>query len=269
MTKYSKLLTFVFVFSVFTVLATALAATTVLVTGNTSAGENQPGWLFNRDVTTSTPYEFNTDQASIGVGSLYVMPISATAADKFVGEYFINMPVADIESVSYDFMIGAGGDTNDEEQFYMNVYANFGESDDLKYYDCRYNVVPTVGSVSGFTTVTFDPTLPYDVTTRGSSPYTCPAVPADMDLLSAGSNIRMFALNVGDTSASDVGLDGYLDNVVVTTASDETVYNFDPALTPANKDACKNGGWMTFNSPAFKNQGACVSYVQANPNAKK
>lgn len=260
---------FVFVFSVFSVLTVTLAATTVLVTGNTSAGENQPGWLFNRDTATDTPYEFNTDEASIGVGSLYVLPIGATAADKFVGENFLNMPVADVESISYDFMIGAGGLATQEEHFYMNVYANFGESDDLKYYDCRYNVVPTVGSVSGFTTVTFDPTVAYPVTTRGSSPYTCPAVPADMDLLSAGSNVRMFALNVGDTSASDVGLDGYLDNVVVTTSSDETIYNFDPALTPATKEECKNGGWMSFNSPAFKNQGACVSFVQANPNANK
>ena len=44
--------------------------------GDTSSGENQPGWLFNRDVTTATPYEFNTDQASIGNGSLYVLPIT-------------------------------------------------------------------------------------------------------------------------------------------------------------------------------------------------
>jgi hypothetical protein len=30
---------------------------------------------------------------------------------------------------------------------------------------------------------------------------------------------------------------------------------------PVNKDECKKGGWMTFNNPEFKNQGACVSYV--------
>jgi YVTN family beta-propeller protein len=28
---------------------------------------------------------------------------------------------------------------------------------------------------------------------------------------------------------------------------------------PTNKDQCKNGGWMVYNSPAFKNQGQCVS----------
>lgn len=30
---------------------------------------------------------------------------------------------------------------------------------------------------------------------------------------------------------------------------------------PMTKDQCKNGGWMTFTNPTFKNQGQCVSYV--------
>jgi hypothetical protein len=39
-----------------------------------------------------------------------------------------------------------------------------------------------------------------------------------------------------------------------------------PALVarPTSKDQCKNGGWMTFNNPAFENQGGCVSYVESN-----
>lgn len=212
--------------------STSVAAGTVVVMGNTAAGENQPGWLFNRDVTTSTPYTFNTAAASVGTGSLYVLPIGATPADKFVGENFINAPMADVNSIAYDFRIGSAGVDTQEEQFYMNVYANFGVSPDDKFYDCRYNVVPTVGSTAGFTTVTFDPTQAYPVTTRGgasASPFPCPSVPADMDLASAGSNIRMFALNVGDTSGSDTGLDGYLDNVVVNLDSNgTTVYDFEP-----------------------------------------
>ena len=27
-----------------------------------------------------------------------------------------------------------------------------------------------------------------------------------------------------------------------------------------DKNACKNGGWQTFTSPVFRNQGECVSY---------
>lgn len=245
------------------------AAGTVVISGNTSAGENQPGWMFNRDLTTQTPYEFNTNAASIGTGSLYVKPIGANAADKFIAENFVNTPVSNVNAISYDFKIGSGGEEADKVHFYMNVYANFGVSDDLKFYDCRYNVVPSVGSLAGFTTVTFDPTQAYPVTTRGgasASPFACPAVPADMDTLSPGSNIRAFALNVGDTSVNDLGLDGYLDKVVVNMDTDNTTYDFEPAPIligpPTTKDECKDGGWQTFNNPAFNNKAKCLNYVK-------
>lgn len=210
---------------------------TIVVNKNTSADENQPGWMFNRDLSTQTPYEFSTAKASIGSGSLYVKPITNTVignGDKFIAENFINKPISEIESISYDFMIGNGGLETQEEQFYMNVYANFGVSDDLKFYDCRYNVVPTVGSKTGFTTVTFDPNMAYPVTTRtggSASPYTCPAIPADMDDLSPGSNIRVFALNLGDTSNSDQGLDGYFDKVLVKANNFTTTYDFEKFQT--------------------------------------
>ncbi len=38
---------------------------------------------------------------------------------------------------------------------------------------------------------------------------------------------------------------------------------------PMSKDECKDGGWITFNNPTFKNQGQCVSYIQANEKAGK
>ncbi|MEP6978055.1 MAG: hypothetical protein ABI948_08380 [Thermoleophilia bacterium] len=34
-----------------------------------------------------------------------------------------------------------------------------------------------------------------------------------------------------------------------------------PANSPTSKDQCKNGGWMTFDSPSFKNQGDCIQFV--------
>lgn len=216
---------------------------------NTATAENAPGWLFNRDATTSTPFVFNAAQASIGNGAIYVNPIGATPANKFVAENFINKPLADINSISYDIRVGSGGSAASANQFYMNVYANFGVSDDLKFYDCRYNVVPTVVSNGAWTTVTFDPTQAYDVATRGgasASPFTCPAIPADMDTLSAGSNIRMFALNLGDTSASDLGLDGYFDKVVVNTATEITTYDFEPVSGAIVKpgEGAKVSGWL-------------------------
>lgn len=248
-----------------TLAGSALAAGTVKVSGNTATGENQPGWLFNRDTTTDTPFEFNTDEASIGAGSLHVLPIGANPADKMVAEFFLLSPLAEVETISYDFQIGDVGDVTDANQFYLNVYANFAVSDDNKFYDCRYEVVPALGSTAAFTTVTFDPTQPYPVTTRSgtsASPFPCPAVPAEMG---AGATLRMFALNVGDSSGSDVGLGGYLDNVVVTlVGGDATTYDFDPIIVAATKDDCKQGGWEDMtreDGTAFKNQGDCVSFV--------
>ncbi|MFT5849794.1 MAG: hypothetical protein ACI9H6_000613 [Patiriisocius sp.] len=210
-----------------------VSSETIVVTGDTIGITG--GWWFNRDANNATPIEFNTDQASIGVGSLYVEPLPADAPRKFIGEFYSGQKIADTGSFSYDFRIGVGGDASDENEFYMNVYANYGESDPAKYYDCKYDVVPTVGSTGSFTTVTFDPTQAYPVTTRtggSASPYTCPAIPADMDDDSEDSVFRMFALNMGDTSANDENLDGHFDNVVnvVTTGSNThtTTFDFEP-----------------------------------------
>ena len=91
-----------------------------------------------------------------------------------------------------------------------------------------------------------------------------------MDELSEGSNIRAFVLNVGDTSDSDAGLDGYLDNVVLTANGDTTIYDFEvdedgngvaDTAPPTDKDDCKKGGWATFDNPSFPNQGQCIKYV--------
>ncbi|MCL4208400.1 hypothetical protein KJZ63_02070 [Patescibacteria group bacterium] len=264
----------------------AFAATTIKVSADTALGEDEPGWLFNRDLNTSTEFEFNTDSASIGSGSLYVLPISDNPADKFVGENFINTKIANVNSINYDFKVGSGGTNDDKQHFYMNVYANFGVSADNKFYDCRYNVVPSMGSTTDFTTVTFDPNAVYPVTQSISSPFTCPASPADMDSLSANSTIRMFALNVGDTSANDQGLDGYLDKVVVNTDTDVTTYDFEPTVTPSpsptpsvspspspstmpeSKDDCKKGGWLSLFF-GFRNQGLCVSSTVKNSHSNK
>lgn len=192
--------------------------------------KDNTNWMFNRDASTASPYEFNADQASIGSGSLYALPISANASDKLIAENFMYENISELRNIQYDFMIGSGGEAADANHFYMNVYANFGESDPDNYYDCRYNVVPSVGSTAGFTTVTFNLNQAYPVTTRGTSPYTCPAIPADMEDLSPGSIVRAIALNVGDTSTNDQGLDGYLDNVVVDKGAEVTIYDFEPDL---------------------------------------
>jgi len=84
----------------------------------------------------------------------------------------------------------------------------------------------------------------------GPAIYTLAALQAacpDAVVLGLGVNVGTF--NPGYTVATD----GVQFN--------ETTYDFEVGRTPATKDDCKDGGWMTFNDPAFKNQGECVSWV--------
>jgi hypothetical protein len=63
-----------------------------------------------------------------------------------------------------------------------------------------------------------------------------------------------FGVNIGSNNPSyDVETD--------LVSFNGTAYDFEPVLSPSDKESCKDGGWMTFNAPAFENQGQCVSYV--------
>jgi hypothetical protein len=240
---------------------------TVTVSGDTSAGENQPGWLFNRDPGNTTDFEFNFDVPAIGSGSLFVEPIGASAPDKFIGELFLGVDSADLTSASIDYQLADGVAAAKSSHFYWNVYANFGDSNPDKFYDCRYNYVASGGSDATFTSLEFGPdVIPTSVSTRASSPHACPATLGGMDdVEQVGSPvIRMAAINVGDTSANDFGVGGYLDKVVVTVGADTTTYDFEPA--PQTKQDCKKGGFASYG---FKNQGQCVASIVANPDAHK
>ncbi len=231
----------------------------------TVSPSNLQGWSLNPDPTNATPYEFTEDKFSTGEGSLYVEPIGATPAHKFIAAKNIGTPVSDFTSVSYDFLIAGNGEADDANQFYLNIYANLAGSS--TFYDCRYDYVPSIGSTANFTNATFNATdTPTNFADRPLDGFICPPTLSGMP---EGSTIKFIALNVGDKSLSDVGIAGYLDNVVITSASGVTLYDFekDP-VTLANKEACKNGGWMTSEAPVYKNQGDCVSSFASQGKAR-
>lgn len=203
-------------YGVFT--APIAGAASQVVTGDTST------WLFNRDPATDTPFHFTTAQSKTGQGSLYVELIGANPADKFVAENFDKTPVNELQSIGYDFKIAGNGTPASANQFYLNVYANIDDTDN--YYDCRFDYTPTASSL-GFTKAMFAATdTPTHVQQRGAR-TTCPATLAEMP---AGSHMRAFAINVGDSSASDAGLAGYLDNVVVKKTTAQETYDFEREL---------------------------------------
>jgi len=57
---------------------------------------------------------------------------------------------------------------------------------------------------------------------------------------------------------------GNVDAFTIGVHGANTTYDFEKHTVPTDKEQCKNGGWKTFNPPTgpFKNQGACVSYVE-------
>lgn len=236
------------------------AVTTEVVVGDTAVGVNEPGWLFNRDVSTSTPFEFNTDESSIGQGSIYVQPITNDSAftikDKFIAEYFYLSSADDFESFSYDFQIAGSGGAGDANKFYLNVYANLPTSSVDNFYDCRFDYTPTTGSTTDFTPFSVDPsTAPSNV--AGGS---CGA--ATIGDLPEGSTIRAFAINVGDTSATDTGLAGYLDNVVVSASGDTTTYDFEAGkiFSPTAGQEVEQGEQLFLS--AFDNESVNSGVVQ-------
>jgi hypothetical protein len=187
---------------------------------------SQCTWQFQRDSANTTAGGFSNEAASIGSGSLKAGPIGDMPAEKYVAEDFIATPVADLTSIAYDFKIAGNGTPSSAQQFYLNVYANFDNSDN--FYDCKYDYVPSTGSITDFTTMTAvasaAPSSKKDGTFRMHAE--CPPTLSGMP---AGSFVRAFALNVGDTSANDAGLAGYLDNVQVTTTAGTKTSDFEPA----------------------------------------
>lgn len=79
----------------------------------------------------------------------------------------------------------------------------------------------------------------------------------------AGQEVLFFSVQTG--SAWAAGFTGQLDGLrIVLMDGSIANINFEEFNWPTTKDACKNGGWQTLvraNGTPFKNQGACVSYV--------
>lgn len=77
--------------------------------------------------------------------------------------------------------------------------------------------------------------------------------------------ILSFGVNLGHGPAGTFA--GAADALTLGLGGTTTVYDLEPA-TPANEQ-CKHGGWTTFTTPSFRNQGACVSYFASSGHGKR
>ncbi len=117
-------------------------------------------------------------------------------------------------------------------------------------------------------------------TAAGSDPLNANSTPEVCDGVDNDLNQGIdegFPNNDGDSQADCVdndddndGVTDTADNCPLTANSDQADFDLDgvgdvcDSVTgpPTNKDQCKNGGWMRFDSPRrFKNQGDCVQFV--------
>lgn len=71
------------------------------------------------------------------------------------------------------------------------------------------------------------------------------------------------------TTTKRIGLSGLNSGNAGGSFNDFTLTS-DSIVDPlTDKTQCKKGGWKVFTNPTFKNQGACVSYIESNQKAGK
>lgn len=210
---------------------TALAAdTTVVVTPAAPSG-----WVVDPDGT--VPYAFAGGAASLGDGSLQFGPIDGTVgANKFILIAPYSGPSSELTGFSYDFYVdrASPGGAAAGQHFYVNVYVDdsgnglgtFGPGPGSSgFYDCRYDLVPPSGVAGGWATQSFGQATPWtNVADRRAG-----GCPTSLGGLAPGSEVLFVVVNGGQSTSSDAGVAGAYDNVVITTPSGTTTYDFEPA----------------------------------------
>jgi hypothetical protein len=232
------------------------AATTIVVTPS-----NQQGWTTD-DTRPGGAVNFVVDaSAPAGSGALQ-LTTNATITAKAQYLHGANTPLADVAELSY---------------YTKQNSALFPAGDP------SYQVIAFLTGTSGFTTLVFEP---YQNPLQGlvvnnvwqqwdvdaglfwsTRTVTCsngtvvgtPGGPATYTLAQISSTcpnavVIGFGVNIGTNNPGyDVETDLLNFN--------GTVYDFEPTLSPTDKNSCKDGGWQTFNTPSFNSQGDCIKYV--------
>lgn len=243
-------------------LAVAAFAATVIVTS-----ANPQGWSTS-DTRPGGAVNFVADAAApSGAGALQ-LTTDATTTSKAQYMHDTSTPIADVTELSY---------------YTKQNSASFNGG------DASYQLPVMLNGTTGFTTLVFEPYENGTVTNGtwqswnvdqgqfwSSRTVTCSngtitagagGAPfytlSDIKTMCPEAVVVGFGVNIGSNNPSyDVETD--------LVSFNGNAYDFEPSISPnGDKNACKDGGWMSFNAPTFKNQGQCVSYVQANPKAGK
>lgn len=233
-------------------------------------------WFFyddNTDTINNTLGSFvmGPDTAPEGNGSTQIS-VTGTGRHNIASYAFSGTPLAEITELSYmTYNPSAGNGGAADRAGYLQFNVDFNGTDTWQR---RLTFVPkNNGTVLQNTWQTWDalnsgnalwtysgPTWP-GTATPGTTAKTWSDILAQYPGVRVRVTDAFMGIRVGEPYAN-----GYTENVdafVFGTAAGTTIYDFEPLLAPTDKESCKNGGWMTFNNPTFKNQGECVSTVAA------
>lgn len=262
-TRLSLGATAVLVLAALALVGTAVAATVVTVTQNSSSWHP----LDTRAGGTATFTEAYGAPPGLGSGSLELRtePTTASKADYFTFAhagtsilavtdlaYWTYQPVTGqtpIAAPSYQLQLdlngdGAGGFTTMVFEPYQNSAQGPIPPETWRSWNVDAGLLWSSRSFSeGTCTV---------VAGAGGPPlYTL----AQLQAMCPGAVVLGIGVNVGTFNPGwTVATDGVQFN--------DVIYDFELGRRPAAKDECKNGGWETFNDPSFRNQGDCVSYME-------
>jgi hypothetical protein len=243
-------------------LAAAAAAATVVVTQNSNS------WA-PMSATAGGAYRFTEEYDAppgLGEGSLELTTnLTTTAKSDYWTFAHAGTPLADVDTLSYwTFQSEDVQPPHAAVSYQVQIDAN------------------GLAAEGGFTTLVYEPYQngavvkgvwqQWDVdngqfwSSRTFVSGTC--------VLAAGAggapfyNLALLKTLCPDAVVLGIGVNIGSNNPGYTVATDgvtfnDTTYDFELGRRPSSKDECKNGGWQDFDDPAFKNQGDCVSFVNA------
>jgi hypothetical protein len=210
-----------------------------------------------------------------GLGSVMIS-VTGTERRNLATYQFAGTPLADITTLAfstYNPSEGNGGSSS--RSAYLNFNVDFDGSD---VWQRRLVFVPSDnGTVLQDTWQEWDALQGSDAMWKYSGP-TWPGTDTSGftartwdDILTSYPGVRIrvtdpwLGLRVGEPYAD--GYTEYIDSFKFGTEEGTTTFDFEPPLMPKEKNDCKSGGWIVFNSPHFRNQGDCVSYIESNERA--
>lgn len=218
-----------------------------------------PWVLYTRAGTPATAGQFVTgpDNPPLGTGSLQLTTEDGSKKVFLFNYDHIGTELADVQDIGY------------------STYRQAGQAQQVAALNLQvdYNGPEVAG---GFTTLVFEPVYNTDQgpvvndewqnwDADGSGRWwSTRAIPGVCAFDCFVSLDDIIAANPDATILGGVGVNqgsgnpGLVSNVDAFTF-DDTTYDFEATNS---KDECKNGGYAGFVSPTFKNQGACVSYME-------